>query len=45
LVTHEKFEDLLTDEVNDEEDWETFCLAYKRNRGKNNDECNKNKIG
>jgi bacterioferritin len=24
LVTHEIFEDLLTDEVNDEEDWENF---------------------
>jgi bacterioferritin len=30
LVTHEIFEDLLTDEVGDEEDWENFLPSLKQ---------------
>jgi bacterioferritin len=30
LVTHEIFEDLLTDEVSDEEDWENFLPSIKQ---------------
>ena len=30
LVTHEIFEDLLTDEVSDEEDWESFLPGLKQ---------------
>ncbi len=30
LVTHEIFEDLLTDEVNDEEDWENFLPGLQQ---------------
>jgi bacterioferritin len=30
LVTHEIFEDLLTDEVGDEEDWENFLPSIKQ---------------
>ena len=30
LVTHEIFEDLLTDEVSDEEDWENFLPGLKQ---------------
>jgi bacterioferritin len=30
LVTHEIFEDLLTDEVSDEEDWENFLPSLKQ---------------
>ncbi|HEY3525353.1 MAG TPA: hypothetical protein VGK47_04085 [Nitrososphaeraceae archaeon] len=30
LVTHEIFEDLLTDEVSDEEDWENFLPSMKQ---------------
>jgi bacterioferritin len=30
LVTHEIFEDLLTDEVSDEEDWESFLPGFKQ---------------
>jgi bacterioferritin len=31
LVTHEIFEDLLSDEVSDEEDWEDFLPGLKKN--------------
>ena len=30
LVTHEIFEDLLTEEVSDEEDWENFLPSIKQ---------------
>ena len=30
LVTHEIFEDLLTDEANDEEDWENFLPGLQQ---------------
>ncbi len=32
LVTHEIFEDLLTDEVNDEEDWENYLPGLQQNK-------------
>ena len=34
LVTHEIFEDLLTDEVNDEEDWENFLPGLEQKQKK-----------
>jgi len=30
MITHEIFDDLLTDEVSDEEDWENFLSGLKQ---------------